>query len=60
FTLMRIVSLDIAGDEITHSDISEDGKQITHRDETSEYFYNAHDLNTARKAPPVGSGAATG
>jgi hypothetical protein len=40
FTLMRIVSLDAAGNELTHTEISRDGKEVKHRDETSEYFYN--------------------
>jgi hypothetical protein len=41
FTLMRVVSLDAAGNELTHTEISRDGKEIKHRDKTSEYFYNA-------------------
>jgi hypothetical protein len=41
FTLMRVVSLDSTGKEITHTEINEDGKQAKHRDEISEYFYNA-------------------
>jgi hypothetical protein len=41
FTLMRIVSLDAAGNELTHTEISQDGKEIKHRDEISKDFYDA-------------------
>jgi Restriction endonuclease len=41
FTLMTIITLDAAGNEITHSDVSADGKKVTHRDELSEFMYNA-------------------
>jgi hypothetical protein len=40
FTLMRIVSLDAAGAEISRTDITPDGKEATHRDQRSEYLYN--------------------
>lgn len=40
FTLMRIVSVDAGGNEITRTDITADGKEATHRDQRSEYLYN--------------------
>jgi Restriction endonuclease len=40
FTLMRIVTLDANGSEITYSEVSPDGTKATHRDQDSEYMYN--------------------
>jgi len=41
FTLMRIVTLDANGNELTSSEVSADGQNATHRDQDSEYMYNA-------------------
>jgi hypothetical protein len=41
FTLMRIVTLDANGTELTYSEVSPDGAKATHRDQDSEYMYNA-------------------
>jgi hypothetical protein len=40
FTLMRIVTLDAEGNEITFSEVNQGGTTPTHRDQTSEYLYN--------------------
>ena len=39
FSLMRIMSFDSTGNEITRTDMSEDGKIPTHKDADSEQFY---------------------
>jgi hypothetical protein len=55
FTLMRITTLDAAGNEITHSDVSADGKTATHRDELSEFMYNVlHPWFMANMSKDVG------
>jgi hypothetical protein len=40
FTLMRIVTLDANGKEMTFSEVTPDGSKVTHRDQDSEYMYN--------------------
>jgi hypothetical protein len=41
FTLMRITTLDANGGELTFSEVTPDGSNATHRDQVSEYMYNA-------------------
>jgi hypothetical protein len=41
FTLMKIVTLDANGNELTFSEVTPDGGKATHRDQDSEYMYNA-------------------
>jgi hypothetical protein len=41
FTLMRIVTLDANGKELTYSEVSADGVTTTHRHQDSGYMYNA-------------------
>jgi len=41
FTLMRISTLDAKGNVLTYSEVSPDGAEATHRDQDSEYMYNA-------------------
>jgi hypothetical protein len=41
FTLMRISTLDVKGNVLTYSEVNPDGTEATHRDQDSEYMYNA-------------------
>jgi hypothetical protein len=41
FTLMSITTLDADGKVLTFSEVSADGAKATHRDQESEYMYNA-------------------
>ena len=55
FTLMRIVTLDAKGNELTYSEVSPDGTKATHRDQDSECMYNAlKPFFMQRLSDPVG------
>jgi hypothetical protein len=41
FTLMAITTFDVNGKELTFSEVTADGSKATHRDQDSEYMYNA-------------------